>query len=460
MLEIDKSLKYSDLTEQIDHLWNLSGEKILSIENNYDHTKGAPVFTSSGKYTTRGWTEWTQGFEYGSAALQFEATKDEQFLEIARRNTLEKMAPHVTHFGVHDHGFNNVSTYGNLLRMLRNGDFSGNEWETNFYELALKLSGASQARRWTRIDKNNGFIYSFNGPHSLFVDTIRSCRALAVSHLLGHKYMDEGDKEISLLGRLIKHAVSTAKYSIYYGEGRDNYDTEAGRTTHEAIFNTNDGQFRCPNSQQGFSGFTTWTRGLAWAITGFAEELEFISILTNEELEPYGGKESLTNTFLKAAKSTADFFINNSAADGIPYWDTGAPGLTNMPEAYLDNVSDPCNDHEPVDSSAAAIAAQGLIRLGRFLGDDCDEGSKYISAGLSVAKSLFSEPYLSQDSTHQGLILHSIYHRPNGWDYVPEGSKIPNGESSMWGDYHARELALYISKLGDNEDYRFFDASI
>ena len=57
MLEIDKSLKYSGLTEQIDHLWNLSGEKILSIENNYDHTKGAPVFTSSGKYTTRGWTK-------------------------------------------------------------------------------------------------------------------------------------------------------------------------------------------------------------------------------------------------------------------------------------------------------------------------------------------------------------------------------------------------------------------
>ena len=61
MLDIDKSLKCSDLTEKIDHLWTLSGQKILSIENNYDHTKGAPVFTSAGKYTTRGWTEWTQG---------------------------------------------------------------------------------------------------------------------------------------------------------------------------------------------------------------------------------------------------------------------------------------------------------------------------------------------------------------------------------------------------------------
>ena len=156
MLEIDKSLKYSDLTEQIDHLWNLSGEKILSIENNYDHTKGAQfshllvnILPEVGQNGLR--------VEYGSAALQFEATKDEQFLEIAK-NTLEKMAPHVTHFGVHDHGFNNVSTYGNLLRMLRNSDFSGNEWETNFYELALKLSGASQARRWTEIDENNGFV--------------------------------------------------------------------------------------------------------------------------------------------------------------------------------------------------------------------------------------------------------------------------------------------------------------
>ena len=44
--------------------------------------------------------------------------------------------------------------------------------------------------------------------------------------------------------------------------------------------------------------------------------------------------------------------------------------------------------------------------------------------------------------THQGLILHSVYHRPNGWDYMPPGRKIPCGESSMWGDYHVREVAL------------------
>ena len=106
MLQIDNSISFKDLIPQIDTLWDLSGQKILAIEKEYDHSKGSPVFTFAGKYTTRGWTEWTQGFEYGSSALQFEASGNERFLELARNNTVEKMASHVTHFGVHDHGFN------------------------------------------------------------------------------------------------------------------------------------------------------------------------------------------------------------------------------------------------------------------------------------------------------------------------------------------------------------------
>src|SRR6059036_442798 len=80
------------------------------------------------------------------------------------------MAPHLTHMGVHDHGFNNVSTYGNLWRLARERRFEATEWEMQFYALALKVSGAVQARRWTRIP-SGGFIHSFNGPHSLFVST-------------------------------------------------------------------------------------------------------------------------------------------------------------------------------------------------------------------------------------------------------------------------------------------------
>ena len=48
------------------------------------------------------------------------------------------------------------------------------------------------------------------------------------------------------------------------------------RTAHESIFNVKDGNFRCPDTQQGYSGFSTWTRGLAWAMCGFAEQLEWL----------------------------------------------------------------------------------------------------------------------------------------------------------------------------------------
>ena len=60
------------------------------------------------------------------------------------------MAPHLTHVGVHDHGFNNVSTYGNLWRLIQEDRIDADEWEERYYELALKASGAVQAARWSQ----------------------------------------------------------------------------------------------------------------------------------------------------------------------------------------------------------------------------------------------------------------------------------------------------------------------
>ena len=455
-MRINTALRPADLAAKVDRLWQLSAAKIQSIEKTWDPAQGSPVFTAAGRYTSRGWTEWTQGFQYGSAILQFDATGDDAFLTIGRDGTVRVMARHVSHVGVHDHGFNNVSTYGNLWRLVREGRLAADAWEQAFYELALKVSGAIQARRWTRIANGSGYIYSFNGPHSLFADTIRSLRALALAHRMGHVLMEERDRPVSLLERLVQHAQTTAEYAVYYGEQRDAYDAW-GRVAHESIFNTNDGSYRCPNSQQGYSPFSTWTRGLAWIMCGYAEELEFLATLADEELVPFGGRVAVEGMMLRAARASSDYYIANTPTDGIPYWDTGAPGLCSLGD-YLGRPADPFNDHEPVDSSAAAIAVQGLLRLGHYLQGrgEKDAGRQYWQAGLTTLDALLAEPYLSTDEAHQGLLLHSVYHRPNGWDYVPAGARVPRGESSMWGDYHLREAALYLQRILRGEPYYTF----
>ena len=456
MIHINNGLALADLLPSLERFFPLTAQKIRAIDRRWDPTKGTPVFTVKGEYTSRGWTEWTQGFQFGCALLQFDATGDEQFLEIGRKATVGVMAPHLTHVGVHDHGFNNVSTYGNLLRLAQEGKIPAGEWERNFYELALKVSGAVQGARWTQLNGELGYQYSFNGPHSLFSDTIRTMRALGLSHALGHRLMGEMDRPINLLSRVLQHAETTARYNVYFGAGRDFYDVR-GRVVHESIFNTNDGAYRCPSTQQGYTPFSTWTRGLSWILCGYPEELEFFDKLPEAEFEPFGGKEKIVARFLEVSEAVADFYLEQTPVNGIPYWDTGAPGLAHMGD-YLDRPAEPFNDHEPVDSSAAVICAQGLLRLGKYHAEhgNAEKGRRYFQAGLTVAKTLFAEPYLSTEPTHEGILLHSVYHRPNGWDYIPEGQKVPCGESSMWGDYHAMELAVMLRRLATNGTYYTF----
>jgi hypothetical protein len=457
MIQIDSSLTPEMLLPRIGRLFDLSAGKIRAIAAAFENSQGSPVFTVQGSYVGRDWTEWTEGFHYGSALLQYDATGEAWFLDWGRRRTVERMAAHVTHMGVHDHGFNNVSTYGNLLRLASQGRIEASEFERHFYALALEASGAVQAARWSRTHDGCGYIYSFNGAHSLFADTIRSLRSLALAHRLGHALRGENDRRISLLDRLVQHASVTAEFNVYYGEGRDVYDVR-GRVAHEAIFNPADGAYRCPSTQQGYSPFTTWTRALAWIMCGYAEQLEFLETVPDPELESLGGRDKIETMMRRAAQATCDYYLEQAATDGVPYWDTGAPNLAKLGD-WLSQPSDPFNSYEPVDSSAAAIAAQGLWRFGTYLSrrqEQAGRGDEYRQAALTIAKTLFEPPYLSIDPRHQGLILHSVYHRPGGWDYVPPGRHVPCGESSMWGDYHARELALIIQREAKKQVYPAF----
>src|ERR1700676_3611525 len=140
MIRTQPDLTPADLAPKVRRMFELSAAKIRSIEKSWAPSQGSPVITDRGRYSSAGWTEWTQGFQFGSAILQFDATGDTEFLDLGRSRTIERMTPHITHFGVHDHGFNNISTYGNLLRLMNEGRIAEEGWERRFYELALKCS--------------------------------------------------------------------------------------------------------------------------------------------------------------------------------------------------------------------------------------------------------------------------------------------------------------------------------
>jgi len=476
-MQIDEGITAQGLRPLVERTFELAAAKSRALHARWDAAGGSPVYTIEGRYTARSWTDWTLGFFTGAPILLYDATGDQELLDLGREKTIRFMAPHLSHVGVHDHGFNIVSTYGNLRRLMLEGRLAHNMRELELYELALKVSGAVQAARYYQPPAGPGplptsrrfgtcgrlgYIYSFNGPHSLFADTIRSLRSLALAHQLGHSLWAEGDVHISLLGRLLDHAATTARYNVYFGEGRDVYDVR-GRVAHESIFNTVNGQYRCPSTQQGYSPFSTWTRGAAWIILGYAEQIEYLSTVADEELAPHGGREAIEALFLRVLRATCDYYIGEplgspgySCLDGIPYWDTGAPGLAHLGD-YQQRPSDPYNAYEPVDSSAAAIAAQGLLRLGHHLRHRGDaDAARYLQAGLTIAQALMAEPYLSTDPRHEGLLLHALYHRPNGWDHIPVGHVVPCGESCMWGDYHLLELALLIGRLAREEYLTFF----
>src|SRR5438067_5981273 len=101
MIKIIDDLQPADLKRKLYRLWELSAPKIWSISKDDVPGGATPVYSVRGKYTARGWTEWTQGFVYGSAVLQFDATGDETFLNYGREQTLRRMAHHITHTGVH-----------------------------------------------------------------------------------------------------------------------------------------------------------------------------------------------------------------------------------------------------------------------------------------------------------------------------------------------------------------------
>jgi unsaturated chondroitin disaccharide hydrolase len=156
---------------------------------------------------------------------------------------------------------------------------------------------------------------------------------------------------------------------------------------------------------QGYSNSSTWSRGQAWAILSFAMM----------------ARETGRAEFLTAARKVADYFINHLPADYVPYWDFAAPDI---PNTYR-------------DSSAAAIAASGLIDLSKLM-TDATAKARYRTAAENILKSLLGPSYWAQGTIHRGLIQHGAVNVPN--------DQFGRDNSIIYGDYYLlKALNQYVA---------------
>jgi hypothetical protein len=175
------------------------------------------------------------------------------------------------------------------------------------------------------------------------------------------------------------------------------YSVRADGSTYQWIyFNSNNGAFVGGEGYQGYSATSTWSRGQAWAIYGFTAAYR----LTGQP------------EFLAMAEKVTDWYLNHlPTGDMVPYWDFNDPAIPNTFK----------------DSSAAAVAADGMVQLAS-LEPNATSAARYRQAAADTLAQLASPAYLNENGTEgRGILLHGAW-------FVPE--PYHNGDASViWGDY-------------------------
>ena len=162
---------------------------------------------------------------------------------------------------------------------------------------------------------------------------------------------------------------------------------------------------------QGYKDSSPWARGQAWGIYGLALAYKYTQ--NRECIELY--------------KKITDFFLARLPEDGVCYWDL--------------DFSD--GDGEPKDSSAAVIAACGMLEMARLL-DDPNMSEKYAGFAKRIAGAL-ARGYLADENSN-GLLLHGVYAKKSPYNTVNNSGV---DECTIWGDYFWLELLMRLSNDWD-----------
>ncbi len=324
-----------------------------------------PMYTVGGKWKHGGkaWTNWCEGFLGGQLWLMYRHAGNAQYAWRERAEHYSRLIEHrKADQSVHDLGFLFWSTWKRWY------DLTGDPAVNAVVIEAGRTMGL-------RFKEKGQYLRSFVADESLFIDIMMNVGIIF--------YAAQETHDADLLHVATQHCLTTRKYLVR-GDGS---------TAHEGIFDLNTGEFLRQSTHQGWRNDSSWARGLTWALYGF------------------GTAYSLTRDarFLQTAEACADFYIERTPAYGIPPndWDEPQPTL-------------------PHESSAAAIAASGLLNLGR-LTTDVARARLYHEYAWRILDTLTTPEFLAhQTPGWEGILNHGMYHQRKG---------LGVDESVMWGDY-------------------------
>ncbi|MER3438865.1 MAG: glycosyl hydrolase, partial [Chloroflexota bacterium] len=263
---------------------------------------------------------------------------------------------------VHDLGFLFWSTYRRW-----------HEWEGNAEAKTVVITAGQTMG--LRFNERGRYLRSFVGPESTFIDIMMN---VGIMFYAAH---ETGDAD--LLRKVTEHCLTTRRFLVR-GDGS---------TAHEGIFDLRTGEFLRQSTHQGWRGDSSWARGQAWALYGFGTAYRF----TRDE------------RFLDVARRCADFYILRTPPHGVPPNDWEEP---DPPRAY--------------ESSAAAIAASGMLQLAALVPDPsaCE---RYTNYARTILSTLLTPEFLAVETPGwEGILKHGVYH---------ERRKLGVDESVMWGEY-------------------------
>lgn len=327
-----------------------------------------PVYTKNGRWKHDGpaWTHWCDGFLPGLMWI-FHRRRVENggqapyWMDKAIEYT-RPLEPRQFDRDVHDLGFIFFSSYYRWYQATR--DAKLNE--------VLIQAGKTLAQRF--VEKGQ-YLRSFVSEDSLFIDIMMNVG------IVFYAARETGDRRLRDIA--IRHALTTRRYLVR-GDGS---------TAHEGIFDLETGAFLRHSTQQGWRADSCWSRGLTWALYGFGSCYEYTR-------DP---------RFLDTAERCADYYLTHTGPDGVPPWDFQAPE----------------DSRKLVDTSAAAIAASGLLRLCRMLPDPV-KGFYYWSSALHILRTLCEKYTARNDPQWEGILKGGVYHIHKN---------LGVNESVMWGEY-------------------------